>query len=344
MKHVFFGIGARLGIAVVVSGLAAGAAWAQEGLPGMPVPTAQYYSKKWVYPTKVWSGRDHVWTRQGVDIERNLSLFSIASPGLWRLQEWNPEESRTHVTLRFLGLTQDGRGLRVEHQFRNADFKKVFVDESDTVRVRSEWYLDNCDGKIIEFEPMDPSRPIESVIGALNRYDFSEYMGCTLRMNKRALACSETGAEINCKSNATMVVRDSGEISNPSYRVTDGFSELGYSPAIVYSPVSASDSASDQWVKDAASRLASILKEYGNTLVLLKDAAPVKRTVALRDFIARNRDDIQRSFATIRDHLGRSSLLTKLNVTTTINQGYGYVHYLEAKIHGSFEMDELIRR
>ncbi|MEN0058240.1 MAG: hypothetical protein AAGB31_05355, partial [Bdellovibrio sp.] len=82
------------------------------------------------------------------------------------------------------------------------------------------------------------------------------------------------------------------------------------------------DSAANQRVLNVTESLVSAFRDYGNTLLQLRGAKPSERHAAITKFMSQNKAQILADLRVINDDLGKTSSLTILNVTTSINRGY----------------------
>lgn len=314
-------------------------------LLGMTMMTSQSYSEELIKPSAnlfgYYSG-----------ISKPISYDKNCRMSRWKESDnciyyWNlfsiydaPERlSSTPVSLQFLGVTSDGAGLSTELVYKNDSFAKVLPSGKNTFRIRAEWKLSTCDDHTINNKIVGPDSDIKEIIQEFSRYDFSRYMQCNLHLER--YVCSELADSCHTEETVMLSLLDVGDISmefvdrHNNYRSATQFN-------VYFRPLGQIDLSGDLVVKTAAETFAGLIKSYGNTLLNLRSVAPKNRAAALAAFIGKNRSKFQDALATINQNLDRTSLITKLSVISTINRGYSYVHYLEAKIQGSFLLDEMV--
>lgn len=264
----------------------------------------------------------------------------------WNLFRYDGDRIRTATSaqLQFLGLSSEATSLQTEIDFTNQAFSQILASRTPVLRIRAEWRLDICDNQKISNAPIGSAMEISQIISTFSSYDFSRYMKCSFVLKAWPI-CSENGGMLHCRG-----AKQASEYYNHEY-ISLSFLDNGdlvlegpstNIPATYFRNSLKPDPAAERASLDAAQELAGILKNYGNTLLTMRNAPPKDRSAAIKLFIARNRDSIVQSIDMINKAIAATSLLTKINVTSTINRGYGYVHFLEGKIQGSFPLDEVI--
>jgi hypothetical protein len=256
------------------------------------------------------------------------------------LQNQTQLVNSTSQTLSFNLLSGDGTQLETQIVLQNPVFSQLFVDGADNVRIRAEWKLFSCDGVSIDSDFVDPATlDVDSLVDGLRKVDFSRYMNCSFKLQSEA--CSEISNGFDCVGSYTMDLKDTGAIE---------FEQDGYAPFFLdsehpqslFTPTHPVDTARQSAAQDAAADFVSHVKDYGNTIVTLKNANATDRHAALSAWIGKNGSTLTKDLSTVEQNLGSTSTVTKLNIVTSINQAYGYVHYLEGQIQGSFMLDQVV--
>ena len=274
-------------------------------------------------------------------------LYSFESDGSkgWTSVYCN---SPVKAGLNFNGLSADGTSLSIELSFESSLFSKVLSSGRDTIRMRENIRLTTCDGVAVNTNNFDPSEKLEDVISSFRALNFSRYMTCTLAADK--VKWVDSYDENNQPIYSSRVSDAQGPTSEGTTFSEKDLTALDDGDVVVagirFSSTGSSHPEADQAASDAASQFVSLLKEYGNDLILLRDAKPADQEAAIESFFMKNKPLIIASLNTVDQNLNQTSILTKFNIVTSIQNGYNYVHFLEAKLANQlktkFPLDKII--
>jgi hypothetical protein len=243
-------------------------------------------------------------------------------------------------SLYFVRLSSDGKDLVTEMRVKSSFFTTFLNSKSDTLRIRTDWRLNNCDGKVISTSSVNWD-DISSVVSSFRDYDFTQYMQCEF-VRSAAIIVSDANVEpmyvpkigfSGIGSDESMIFGDTGDVQIKGVYASDYFR-----------PSQGSNPASDQAALNAANTFVSFLKGYGNIMIQLRSASRAERLAALEAYLTRNKGQAVGALSTIKQTLDSTSLVTKLSVTVAINQGYNYVHAMEASFQAAYPLDEVIVR
>ncbi|MFL5814715.1 MAG: hypothetical protein ACJ763_14165 [Bdellovibrionia bacterium] len=270
-------------------------------------------------------------------LDQQNTLFS-----LFEFYWHGPTHDETFVSsLYFVQLSLDGKNLVTEMRVKSPFFTTFLNSRSDTLRVRTGWSLNNCDGNVIKTSSVNWD-DIGSVISSFRAYDFAQYMQCEFvrsgaiivsDANVRPMYVPQIYGHYNSGPDERMIFSDTGDVQFKGVYASDYFR-----------PSQASNPASDQAALNAANTFVSFLKGYGNIMIQLRSATRAERSAALEAYLSRNKAQAIGALTTIKQTLDSTSLMTKLSVTVAINQGYSYVHAMEGSFQAAYPLDEVIVR
>jgi hypothetical protein len=239
-----------------------------------------------------------------------------------------------HLSLNFVGLSQDASLLKTEFRVYSPLLPNVLFDRRSTYVVRQNWKLTKCDGEDIRSDYGAPT-DFKQAIAQLRATEFKEYMNCDLiPVGPPICQIERDGCENSIVSayDHHMTFHFTGDITVPIN-----------SKDYVLHPQHPPDANKEALVSAGTQKFVKILKDYGNLLVSLNGTTSDAHELALQAYINQHRGEISSALASVEQNLSGTSSITKLMVTTSINQTYSYVHLIEGQINNKYLLDEIVQ-
>lgn len=262
----------------------------------------------------------------------------------------NSDLVSTKSGIEFLNLDESGTAIVTEIKFSGRGISKALSSGSNDLRIRQNWMLAECDGKVVNIQSVGIEDSLESVMEKFRGLNFSRYMKCSLVMVGRTTLSERVWRAIDYYDyyarfgNPKLSLLDNGDVELATGR-TWVLGDDYYAPkAIYYRPNQSPSAQASDIVDGAAAKFVRILKDYGNLLFSLRNAKVTEKNAAIQNFLNVNRAGLTDNLNAIDNNIGAVSSITRLNVLVTVQQGYNYVHVMERQIVSSYPLDEIVIR
>lgn len=249
------------------------------------------------------------------------------------------QTSTTKASLRFMGLSDDGKRITVRIKYSHPAFARTLASQRQSFNAEVELEPLTCDNKPF-VEKRSDQEGLEDVVARFSRLQMKVYLRCEFKFSEAVVDDNlVVGLYWGHLGNRDLTITQEEDIIVRSSR------ERGSNEAqIVFRrPAGAPLEASDGTAVKSAEKFVGLLKEYGNLIILQSQASPVQRQTAVKAFLAKNGLVMAASLRGVGEGFGGLTLLQKIWVVKTVNQAYADVRYFERQIAQEFNLDLTLR-
>ncbi len=234
--------------------------------------------------------------------------------------------------LRMSRISSNGSEVIFDAHTTSPGFRKILSTASESVSTRIYAKIETCDGVSVDRPTLDLEKAsLGDLVGAVRDFDFTEYLLCTFKVTRIVHSDDAVGGvQVLSGSDETVIKIQSTGILDLRWR---SYTYHKQYMTISYAPIKA-DPTTSYKAQDAAEDFASIVQDFGNTLLLAQAAANPKavKFAVVNSWLGRNRTRINQSLKAIAENFPTASLIQKISIHQRIVQAYNQVSSIEAKI------------